>query len=134
MRPGLVDLGYPDQALKRSHEALTLAQELSHPFSLAIALTGCCLAPSAPPGGAGRPESGQRQRLTLCDEQGFPYWLAGDYLAGLGAGRAGQEKEGIAQMRQGLAAYRATGAELLRPYFLPCWPRRTGRWDRQKKG
>ena len=31
-------LGYPDQALKRSHEALTLAQELSHPFSLALAL------------------------------------------------------------------------------------------------
>ena len=31
-------LGYPDQALKRSHEALTLAQELSHPFSLAYAL------------------------------------------------------------------------------------------------
>ena len=31
-------LGYPDQALKRSHEALTLAQELSHPFSLVYAL------------------------------------------------------------------------------------------------
>jgi predicted ATPase len=31
-------LGYPDQALRRSHEALTLAQELSHPFSLAFAL------------------------------------------------------------------------------------------------
>src|SRR5262249_19759542 len=30
-------LGYPDQALKRNHEALTLAQELSHPFSLALA-------------------------------------------------------------------------------------------------
>ena len=29
---GLVALGYPDQALKRSHEALTLAQELSHPL------------------------------------------------------------------------------------------------------
>ncbi len=28
-------LGYPDQALKRSHEALTLAQGLSHPYSLA---------------------------------------------------------------------------------------------------
>ena len=24
-------LGYPDQALQRSHEALTLAQELAHP-------------------------------------------------------------------------------------------------------
>ena len=32
-------LGYPDQALQRIHEALTLAQELTHPFSLAIALT-----------------------------------------------------------------------------------------------
>src|SRR5207249_11952479 len=31
-------LGYPDQALKRSHEALTLARELSHSFSLAYAL------------------------------------------------------------------------------------------------
>src|SRR5262249_45954374 len=31
-------LGYPDQALHRSHEALTLAQELAHPYSLATAL------------------------------------------------------------------------------------------------
>ncbi len=31
-------LGYPDQALQRSQEALTLARELSHPFSLAAAL------------------------------------------------------------------------------------------------
>jgi hypothetical protein len=29
-------LGYPEQALQRSHEALTLACELSHPFSLAF--------------------------------------------------------------------------------------------------
>ena len=45
-------LGYPDQALKRSQEALTLARELSHPFSLAVALT---LLPGSisPPGGTG---------------------------------------------------------------------------------
>jgi predicted ATPase len=30
----------------------------------------------------------------------------------------GQGKEGIAQIRQGLTAYRATGAEMARPYFL----------------
>jgi hypothetical protein len=30
-------LGYPDQALKRSQGALALAQELSHPLSLAPA-------------------------------------------------------------------------------------------------
>ena len=31
-------LGYPDQALQRSHEALTLAQEVAHPFSRGYAL------------------------------------------------------------------------------------------------
>src|SRR5215475_11309366 len=31
-------LGYPDQALQRSHEALTLARELAHPASVATAL------------------------------------------------------------------------------------------------
>ena len=31
-------LGYPDQARKRIGEALNLAQDLSHPFSLAFAL------------------------------------------------------------------------------------------------
>ena len=31
-------LGYPDQALRRSDEALTWAQELAHPFNLAFAL------------------------------------------------------------------------------------------------
>jgi tetratricopeptide (TPR) repeat protein len=31
-------LGYPEQALRKAHEALTLAQELAHPFSLAMAL------------------------------------------------------------------------------------------------
>ena len=31
-------LGYPDQALKRIQEALTLARELAHPYSLAYAL------------------------------------------------------------------------------------------------
>ena len=40
----------------------------------------------------------------------------------------GQEEEGIAQIRQGLAAYRATGAETWRFSLLPCWPRRMGKW------
>ena len=52
-------LGYPDQALKRSHEALTLAQELSHPFSLAFALVYAACAPSVPPGGASSPRAGR---------------------------------------------------------------------------
>jgi tetratricopeptide (TPR) repeat protein len=33
-------LGYPDQALNSLHEALRLAHELAHPFTLAVALYG----------------------------------------------------------------------------------------------
>jgi class 3 adenylate cyclase/tetratricopeptide (TPR) repeat protein len=35
-------LGYPDQALKRSHEAVAVAAGLSHPFSLAISFAPLC--------------------------------------------------------------------------------------------
>ena len=32
-------LGYPDQALQKSHDSLALARELSHPSSLSMALS-----------------------------------------------------------------------------------------------
>jgi tetratricopeptide (TPR) repeat protein len=39
----LWQLGYPDQALQRSHEAVALAEELSHPFGLAYTLGAASL-------------------------------------------------------------------------------------------
>src|SRR5439155_19791982 len=68
-------LGYPDQALRQNHEALILAQELSHPHSLAatlfyVALTHCFL----------REAHSVRERaeaaMALASEQGFPHGLA----------------------------------------------------------
>jgi predicted ATPase len=52
-------LGYPEQALTRSHEALTLAQELSHPHSLRLLSTmrPSCIATA---GRGTLPRSGQR--------------------------------------------------------------------------
>ena len=44
---------------QRSHEALTLAQELAHPFSLALCPAFAAYAPSIPPGGPGRPRAGR---------------------------------------------------------------------------
>ena len=52
-------LGYPDQALQRSHEALTLAHEVAHPFSLAYAPVLCGLPPLFPSGGAPGPGTGR---------------------------------------------------------------------------
>jgi predicted ATPase len=108
-------LGYPEQALKRSREALTLAQELSHPFSLAVAL---CWAATLHQ--CRREEQLARERgeavITLSTEQGFPFWVAhGTITRGWALAMQGQGEEGIAQLRQGLAAWRATGAEGGRP-------------------
>src|SRR5262249_30760140 len=107
-------LGYPDQALRRIHEALTLAQELSHPFSFAFALWLYQL----------RREGQAVQEwaaaaIALATDQGFPFWESwGTVLRGSVLAEQGQSAEGIAQMRQGIAAWRATGAELQLPYYL----------------
>ena len=56
--------------------------------------------------------------VALATEQGFPLWAAwGTSLRGWALAMQGQGEEGLAQVRQGLAAWRATGAALLVPYL-----------------
>ncbi|MBI3799390.1 MAG: hypothetical protein HY268_20790 [Deltaproteobacteria bacterium] len=111
-------LGYPDQALRRSDEMLTLAQELSHPFSFAYALffaSGLHQLRRETQAAHERAEAA----ITLSTEQGFPTWLAnGMVLQGWALAEQGERGESIAQIREGLAAHQAMGEELLRPYFL----------------
>ena len=95
-------LGYPDQALKRSHEALTLARELSHPFSLATALNMAAVLHWVR-----REVQAVQERaaaaMTLVTEQGFAVLLAqGTILRGWALAEQGQGEEGIAQVHQGL--------------------------------
>jgi predicted ATPase len=111
-------LGYPDQALKRSDEALTLAQALSHPYSLTFALA---LSATLHHNRGERQTIQERAEsmLVLSSEQGFPLWLAvGMIWQGWTLTERGQGAEGIAQMRQGLTAYQATAGALGRPYYL----------------
>jgi predicted ATPase len=57
--------------------------------------------------------------MALSAEQGFPVWLGfGTFFKGWALVEQGQREEGIAQLRQGMAAMRATGAELYQPYCL----------------
>jgi predicted ATPase len=105
-------LGYPDQALKKSQEALAVAQEVVHPLSLAAAQAFFALTHQFR-----REEQAAQEHaeaaVELCSQQGFPFFLAfGTILIGWALAEQGQTEEGIAQVRQGLAAYRATGAEL----------------------
>jgi adenylate cyclase len=112
-------LGYPDQAFARSHEARILAQQLAHPFSLGYALSAAAKFHQL------RREAHYTQEcaaavLSLAQEQGFSHWLAygACYRGWALAQQAGQTKEGIEQIPQGLGAYRATGAEVARSSFL----------------
>jgi predicted ATPase len=57
--------------------------------------------------------------LALASEQGFAYWAGcGMVLEGWSLADLGRASEGIARIRQGIAAYRATGAAHFDPYFL----------------
>jgi class 3 adenylate cyclase/predicted ATPase len=111
-------LGHPDQGLMQIDAALTLAQQSVHPFSLAYALGAAAVFQLC------RREERCTQEhaeavITFAKEQGFPFWMAfGSMLCGWALAHQGQAKEGIAQITQGLMTYRATGAEILRPYFL----------------
>ena len=127
-------LGYPDQALKRSQEAVALAAGLSHPFSLAYAL-GCAALFHLHRREGQIAQERAEAVMTLSTEQGFPSWLAlGTIVRGWALAEQGQMEEGIAQMQQGLADFRAMGAELARLVSLPCWPKRMAKWDKPRKG
>jgi predicted ATPase len=111
-------LGYPAQALAKTQEALTLARELSHPFSLVYALGFAARLHQYRREGQQTQERAEAT-MRLATEQGFPEWVAvGAILRGWALAEQGREEEAMVQMRQGLAAYRATGAELWRPYWL----------------
>jgi TOMM system kinase/cyclase fusion protein len=111
-------LGYPDHALRRIHEALTLAQELSHPFSFAFALAFAAWLHQLRREGQAAQERAEAA-IAVASDQGFPFWESwGTVLRGWALAEQGQSAEGIAQMRQGIAAWRATGAELQLPYYL----------------
>jgi predicted ATPase len=112
-------LGYPDQALAQSHEAVTLAQQIVHPFSLGFALVFATMVHQY------RRDARAVHRcaeatLSLAMAQGFPLWRAQGaiYRGWTLAQQAGHAQAGIEQLHQGLSAFRATGAEINRSYFL----------------
>jgi predicted ATPase len=111
-------LGYPDQALARSQEAVRLAEHSAHPYSRSFALSAVATFHQS------RREvrwthDRAEAAISIAQEQGFPHWRAqGAILRGWTLAHQGQAQAGVAQIHQGLLTLRATGAEVLQPYFL----------------
>jgi predicted ATPase len=129
-------LGYPDQSLQSIREALTLAQERTHPFSMtrAFHLNSAALVHQCRREGQAVQEHAEAL-IALSTEQSFPHWLPyGTILRGWALTAQGKGAEGIAQMRQGLAAYQATRSELNRPYLLSLLAEAYGKVGQPEEG
>jgi predicted ATPase len=124
-------LGYPDQALKSSRDAVALARELGHPFSLVYALLFAAMFHQW------RQEADIVEDLAeagtaLAIEEGSPFWEAwGSMLRGWGLARQGQGEEGI---REGLTAWQATGSDVFRSYYLGVLAEAYGQAGRIEEG
>jgi predicted ATPase len=114
--PALWLLGYPDQAVASSQAALALAQQLSHPLRLRLALYGAAvlhhLRREAP-----LTQARAEAAMTLATDQECPReFVPATPLRGWALTVSGHGEEGITQIR--LAAYPATRATRDRPYYL----------------
>ena len=111
-------LGYSDQARQRSQEALTLAHELAHPLTSVV--TACIAALlHITRGEVHAAQERAEAAMALSVERGFIHWEAQAIaLRGWALAQQGRGEESVAQIRQGLAAYQETGAQLARPLLL----------------
>jgi predicted ATPase/class 3 adenylate cyclase len=111
-------LGYPDQSLKWIGQAVDLARKLNHPFNLAFALYMASLLHKY----RREPEQAKtyaEEGIALCREQGFALWLGGATAhRGWALTELEQIDAGLSDVRQGLAAWLATGAEVAKTLFL----------------
>ena len=111
-------LGYPDQGLTRCLEMVTFAHQMAHPYSLGYALNTAAMLHQF------RREVRVTQEradaaIRLATDQGFPFYVAfGSILRGWALAQQGQVQEGIEQLHQGMRAWRATGAQHARLYWL----------------
>jgi predicted ATPase len=108
----LWSLGYPERAMRKSHEALALAQRLSHTYTFVYALDFAArlriLRREAQPA-----LNLAEVEITHSREHGFAKWLAvGIALRGWALTQQGAVEEGITQLRQAAATLQEQGGSL----------------------
>jgi predicted ATPase len=110
-------LGYPDRALQALHEALSIAAKLTDPWTVTMinVFAAWIRAYRREPHLIQQPAE---SALKLAKEQQLAFFVGhATVLQGWARVRHGNGEQAIADIRSGIAAYRATGAEL----ESSCW-------------
>jgi DNA-binding winged helix-turn-helix (wHTH) protein/predicted ATPase len=111
-------LGFPERAVALSRDAIALAQRLGHPFNLAWAYYAAAY-PRQLLRDAAEARRHAEAALALAREHGFALtsgWATA--IHGWSIAADGSGVEGIAELRDGLAMARATGAQSNESYML----------------
>jgi DNA-binding SARP family transcriptional activator len=127
-------LGYPEQALRRSDEALGLARELGHPFSLAdvVCHAGCTLSQMRRDGQALKDYA--EEQIELATHK-TPVWLPSAQLyLGAALSMLGQHQAGLEQMLEAMESIRSCGATLYMSEALCCMGKAQARVGRPEEG
>jgi class 3 adenylate cyclase/predicted ATPase len=127
-------LGYAKRALTMTEEALGLARKVSHPHSLALALVYAarlhrmCRDPR-------RTQERAEEALKLCGDSNFGFWRPVALIfRGWALAQGAEIAEGIGEIREGLTAFRTTGAGVGLPTFLAALADAYGRAGQPEEG
>ncbi len=111
-------LGNCQKAQEKSKEGLNLAKQLSHPFSLSLALIYtselCQYLQDAE-----TTKKYAQEAIILSTDHNFPFWIPlATILLGWANISLGETELGLMQIRQGWADYASMGAKLAQTYYM----------------
>jgi adenylate cyclase len=111
-------LGYPDQAVQRSRESVALGEESGQPGTLVLALYFAARLRQCRREWAAVQENAEAV-TAIATEHEFSFWLGGGLvMSGSAQAEKGEWERGIAQLRQGMSVWSATGGATHRTYYL----------------
>jgi predicted ATPase len=115
---GLWELGRPDAALARISQAVSIADAYQHRFSQAVALS-YAVSVELLRGETMAALARAERCAQVCDEHGFPVWLAiTRCMRGYLQCELGQFERGLPEMNAGYAQWLGTGARVSQPLYL----------------
>jgi len=127
-------VGYPDRALVSSRKAVQLAEELAHPYSLALALDYSAIVHQF----RREPEAAlqaARAAISVCKDKKFAYYYGwATIIESWAMAHLGDCDKGMSGIKEGLKIIGDTGAKRSLPYYLSLLAEVYGKSGQAEKG